>query len=375
MSATAILSDEREWDHSLIVVFLRGGADGLHLATPHGDDGFYRARAGIGLRPNELIDLDGFWGLNPKLAPLHRLWKEGLMGFVPCAGSEDDTRSHFEAQDFMEHGGVAAGGWLGRFLRQRPGAEESPLAAVAIGAQMPECLRGAPSCAALESLDHFGLGQHAPAGFAAQLGALYAHTPGLLGPAGAGALAALERLNAVNQRSHAPDHGAVYASDSFSQGLCQISRLLKARVGLKAAAISLGGWDSHLTQAAIMDGPMTRLGAGLAALAQDLGPARLAKTTVVVMTEFGRRLAENSAGGTDHGRGGTFFFLGGGLPGGRVHGTWPGLDAAALEGPGDLPVQHNYRNLLAPILRRHAPEADMAKVFPDYPLAPLGSLS
>jgi uncharacterized protein (DUF1501 family) len=372
MSATAILSDERDLDRSLVVVFLRGGADGLHLLVPHGDDAYHRARPTIGLKKSELTDLDGFFGLNPQLAALHPLWQDGLLGAVHAAGSEDETRSHFEAQDFMEHGGLAAGGWLGRFLRVRPDAGNSPLTAVAIGAQLPECLRGAPSCAAVQSLEDFGLGRHAPPGFAKQLAALYSSTPGLLGPAGASALAALERIDQLNKQAASPDHGAVYGKDTFNQGLQQIARLLKAKVGLQAAAISLDGWDSHLTQQTIIEGPMSRLAGGLAAFAKDLGPQRLARTNVVVMTEFGRRIAENSAGGTDHGHGSAMFLMGGGIKGGKVHGEWPGLGESQLTGPGDLAVRHNYRDVLAPTLTHLSPATPMHEVFPGHDLRPMG---
>lgn len=374
MSTTAILSDERDLDRSVVVVFLRGGADGLHLVVPHGDDDYHRARPGIGLNKNELTDLDGYFGLNPQLAALHPLWQDGLLGAVHAAGSEDETRSHFEAQDFMEHGGLAAGGWLGRFLRVRPDAGSSPLTAVAIGAQLPECLRGAPSCAAVQSLQDFGLGRHAPPGFAKQLAALYSGTSGLLGPAGASALAALERIDDLNKQAVSPDHGAVYGKDAFNQGLQQLARLLKAKVGLQAAAISLDGWDSHLTQQSIMEGPMNRLASGLAAFAKDLGPARLARTSVVVMTEFGRRVAENSAGGTDHGHGSAMFLMGGGIKGGRMHGKWPGLSDDSQVGPGDLSVANNYRDVLSPILSRLSPATRMQEVFPGHELKPVGSL-
>lgn len=375
MSATAIISDERAPASVLIVVFLRGGADGLNLVVPHGDDDYYRARPSIGKSRSEVIDLDGFFGLNPLLEPLHRFWRSGSLAFIHAAGSEDETRSHFEAQDFMEHGGLAAGGWLGRFLRVRPDAGNSALTAVAIGPQLPECLRGAPSCAAIQSLDDFGLGQRAPAGFARQLAALYGRTGGLLGAAGEDAIKAMNRIDAMSRDGAGPERGALYGADGFSAGLRQIARLVKARVGLQAAAIDLGGWDSHITTNAIMDGPTERLGRGLAAFAADLGPAQLACTPVVVMSEFGRRVQENSAAGTDHGRGGVMAVLGGGIAGGRMHGEWPGLAPNTLTGPGDLPVRHNYRNVLAPLLAKQSPGVDLNKVFPDHPLAPLASLS
>lgn len=375
MSVSAVISDERDTSSVLVAVFLRGGADGLHLVVPHGDDEYYRARPSIAKTRSEVIDLDGFFGLNPLLEPLQRFWRDGSLALIHAAGSEEESRSHFEAQDFMEHGGLAAGGWLGRFLRVRPDTENSALTAVALGPQLPECLRGAPSCAAIQSLDDFGLGRQAPPAFAQQLAALYGQMPGMLGEAGNNAFAALRRLEAMGEAQRGPENGAAYAErDSFAQGLRQISRLIKARVGLQAAAIDLGGWDSHITTRAIMDGPTQRLAQGLAAFATDLGPVQLARTHIVVMSEFGRRVAENSAAGTDHGRGGVMMVLGGGVAGGRMHGEWPGLASSRLTGPGDLPVRHNYRDVLAPLLLQQSPGVELGAVFPGYSLAPLTSL-
>nr|WP_226895604.1 DUF1501 domain-containing protein [Luteolibacter marinus] len=270
----------------------------------------------------------------------------------------------------MEHGGLAAGGWLGRFLRARPDAGQSPLTAVAIGATLPECLRGSPSAAAIQSIDEFGLGPAAPPAFLEGLAALYRATPGELGPAGRSALAAVDRIQALTANRHAPANGADYPADPFSTGLRQIARLIKGRVGLQAATIDLGGWDSHITSPVIMDGPMQQLARGLHAFATDLGAAELASTQVVVMTEFGRRVAENSAAGTDHGRGGAMFLFGGGVAGGKIHVDWPDLDTQ-LTGPGDLPVLNNYRDVLAPVLARLAPGTDLSAVLPGHPLQPL----
>ncbi len=371
---TTFVSEQRDPTGTLVVVFLRGGADGLNMVVPHGDDRYHAARPGIGIRKPDLADLDGFFGLNRHLQPLHAWWQSGDLALVHCAGSEDESRSHFEAQDFMEHGGLAAGGWLGRFLRVRPDAGQSPLTAVAIGATLPECLRGAPSCAAIQSLDQFGLGPGVPPGFLQSLAQLYGSAPRELGPAGRDALAALDRIQSLTASPYAPARGAAYAADSFAAGLTQVARLIKGRVGLQAATLDLGGWDSHITQSVIMDPPMQRLAAGLHAFATDLGPEELARTQIVVMTEFGRRVAENSAAGTDHGRGGVMFLLGGGIAGGKVHVEWPDL-ATQLAGPGDLPVLHNYRDLLAPILTRQAPGTDLAKVFPGHELRPVGLFS
>jgi len=369
-TVTTFVNEQRDPSGTLVVVFLRGGADGLNLVIPHGDDHYHAARPGIGIRKRNAIDLDGLFGLNTHLRPLHRWWSSGDLAIVHCTGSEDESRSHFAAQDFMEHGGLAAGGWLGRFLRLRPDAGESPLTAVAIGTRLPECLRGAPSCAAIQSLDDFGLGPDVPPGFLENLGRLYQAAPRELGPAGRSALAALARIQALTGSDYRPSNEAEYAADSFSAGLRQIARLIKGRVGLQAATLDLGGWDSHITQSVIMDPPMQRLAAGLHAFATDLGTEELGRTQIVVMTEFGRRVAENSAAGTDHGRGGVMFLLGGGIAGGRIHAAWPDL-ASQLAGPGDLPVTHNYRDVLAPLLARQAPATDLLKVFPNHLPNPL----
>lgn len=371
MSTTVIVSQERHVPHAIVVVFLRGGADGLHLLVPHGDDGYHQARPTIGLTKNECIDLNGFFGLNKNLAPLHSLWQEGRMSAIHSVGSEDETRSHFEAQDFMEHGGLVAGGWLGRFLRSRPDQGQSPLTAVAIGPRLPECLRGAPSCTALQSLEQFGLGRHATPEWITELARLYEQTPGTLGMAGAHAIGALKRIESLNKNSYQPAHGSRYETDAFSQGMRQIAQLLKAEIGLQAATINLDGWDSHLTQSAVIDGPIHRLAAGLSMFARDLGAERMERTTVVVMTEFGRRVSENSAAGTDHGTGSVMFVLGGGISGGQVFGDWQAIDPSKLVGPGDLPVRYNYRDLLARILTRISPETAMDKVFPSYVWQPV----
>ena len=354
---------------SLVVVFLRGGADGLNLIAPLADPGYYKARPRIAIKSADAVPLNGFFGLNPILKALAPAYREGALAIVHAAGSEDATRSHFEAQDLMEHGGVVAGGWLGRFLRFRPAATSSALSAIALGRALPECLRGAPAATVLRSLDDFSLGNNSTT-LQQQLARLYAAQPDQLGGAGRDTLAALERIKKLRATEYRPEHGVEYSFDEFSQGMKQIARLIKAHVGLEAVSIDINGWDSHLNQSAIMDPQMTRLASGLSAFYRDLG-TRMQTTTVVVMTEFGRRVSENSAFGTDHGRGSVMFVLGGGIKGGRVLGPWPGLTNEVLEGPGDLPVLTNYRNVLAPVLQRHGAGEDLGKIFPDFKIDPL----
>jgi uncharacterized protein (DUF1501 family) len=378
VNAEAIISGNRDERRALVVVFLRGAADGLALVPPVEDPHYYRARPRLGILAKDAVKLDGRFGLHPKLAPLETAWRDGELAIVHACGTEDETRSHFEAQDLMEHGGVVAGGWLGRYLRTRPAESRGALACVAIGKALPECLLGAPAVTVMQSLEEFAIAARTPA-FGTQLARLYAMQRGQLGAAARDTFEALVRIEAMRTTTYRPDNGAAYGRDEFAGGLSQLARLIKADVGLEAASIDLAGWDSHFAQQGQVEGLAAKLAGGLAAFRRDLG-ARMATTTVVVMTEFGRTVEENSAFGTDHGRGSAMFVLGGGVRGGRVHGDWKGLSPdvlerrGVLEGYGDLPVLNNYRNVLAPILTRHGPGTgapELADVFPGFDVNPM----
>ena len=353
---------------TLVVVFLRGGADGLNMVAPTHDDGYYRARPRIAIKASDATKLDDGFGLNPLLKDLAAPYRAGELLVVHAVGSEDSTRSHFEAQDLMERAGDVAGGWLGRYLRFRGATTTGALSAIAVSRALPESLRGAPAATVMRSLEDFTLGKGGEP-LQASLKKLYAAHTDPLGNAARDTLDALDRIELLRKAAYSPAHGATYERDDFAQGLQQVARLIKARVGLEAVSLDIGGWDSHITQSAIMDPNMRRLNGGLSAFYRDLGKT-MQHVTVVVMTEFGRRLAENSAFGTDHGRGSVMFVMGGGVKGSRVLSKWPGLSKDVLEGPGDLPVTINYRDILAPILQRHHPAVDLAKVFPSYELKP-----
>lgn len=371
--AQAYVSGNGDQKQTLVVIFLRGGADGLNLVAPLADPGYHKHRPRIALNEKEAVKLDGFFGLNPHLKDLAPIYEAGELAFIHGAGSEDDTRSHFEAQDLMEHGGMVAGGWLGRFLRYRQDQTSGSLSAMAIGKALPECLRGAPAATVLESLDDFSLGKNS-ARLERELARLYAGETGPLGQSANDTLTALDRLDRLRATRYQPENKAEYSYDQFAQGLKQVARLIKAQVGLEAVSLDLGGWDSHLNQSNLMDPLMRRLNSGLAAFHQDMG-RRMEHVSVMVMTEFGRRVVENSAFGTDHGRASVMFVMGGGVKGGRVVGPWTELKDELLEGPGDLPVVNNYRNVLAPILQRHSPKADFKKIFPEFELTPLALFS
>jgi uncharacterized protein (DUF1501 family) len=368
-AALAAVSGTGDATQTLIAIFLRGAADGLTLVPPIEDDNYHRSRPRIGVAKKDAIPLNGLFALHPLLAPLKRAYDEGQLAIVHAAGSEDDSRSHFDAQDFMEHGGLAAGGWLGRFLRFRERPAPGPLAAVALGKKFPECLRGAPSVAVMQSLEDFALGSAAQR-LTGELARLYAAQSDELAGAGRDTLNALVRLDRMRASVYRPDHGAQYGTDTFSLGLRQAAQLIKARVGLEAVSLDLDGWDSHFTQNTIMDPLMRSLAQGLSAFYTDLG-VTMERTTVIVMTEFGRRVQENSSFGTDHGRGSVMLAMGGGIRGGRVVGKWPGLSGDLLTGPGDLQVAHNYRNVLAPVLMRLGAGARLATVFPGFALDPI----
>ncbi|MFT6179671.1 MAG: hypothetical protein ACI9NQ_000854 [Paracoccaceae bacterium] len=367
MNATGIISGNGDGQRTLVVVFLRGGADGLTLVPPVGDQGYHDARPTLAVAEKEILKLgESNCGLNPALSSLYNIYRDGGLSVVPGVGSNDDTRSHFYAQDLMEHGGPVAGGWLGRFLRYRDGLPPTALSAIALGKAMPEVLRGAPAATVMESMDTFSLGQGSASTdkLKTELGTLYAADESILGPAARDTLQALDRIEDLRSEDLPPENGAEYGDSRFEGGLRQAARLIRARVGLEAVSLDLDGWDSHFAQETLVTPLMTRLSDGLAAFYRDLGK-QMESVTVVVMTEFGRRVAENSSFGTDHGRGGAMLVMGG-AERGNVLGTMPDLETGILVGPGDVPVVTDYRDVLKPILKQHGAVKSMAEIFPEH---------
>jgi uncharacterized protein (DUF1501 family) len=364
----------------LVCVFLRGGADGLHLVAPYGDAAYYAQRPRIGVpRPDDRrqpaaqrgIDLDGIFALNPTLSPLQEPYRAGHLAIVHAAGSPDRSRSHFSAMETMERGvanGSSAGtGWLGRHLQARPGRSPSPLRALAIGDYLPQSLEGALGATAVSSLDAFRLSLPAEwsHSFQATLAGLYEAADGPIAAAGRETRRLLQALDQLHPERYQPGSGAHYPTSDFGRGLAQIAQLIKAELGLEVACLDLGGWDSHIGQEQLLDGLMRDLAGGLAAFHADLG-RHLDRVTLVVMSEFGRRVRENGGLGTDHGRATCFWLMGGGIRGGRVVVEWPGLEEDRLEGPGDLRVTVDYRDLLAEVVARRLRNPAWAEVFPGY---------
>jgi uncharacterized protein (DUF1501 family) len=366
----------------LLVVFLRGAADGLNMVVPHGEQAYYSLRPTLAIpRPDErravsslrAIDLDGFFGLHPALAPLATPWQAGHLAIVHACGAPDESRSHFRAMELMERGLTdvhgPASGWISRHLASLDTGNPSPLRAVGIGEQVPRSLRGVVPAAALRSITDFHLAEGAEdaARWGAVLSQLYSGEDPVSG-VGRETLRVLETLTALSAQGYRPRPEAAYPDTEFGMGLRQVASLVRAGVGLEAAAIDLGGWDTHFGQGAaegLMAGLLADLGQGLAALHADLAD-HLDDLTVVVMTEFGRRAGENASLGTDHGHGTTLFVMGGGANGSRVHGTWPGLQQEELFGPGDLAVTTDYRDVLAEVCRLRLGNSATEAVFPDF---------
>lgn len=373
--------------NTLVCIFLRGGADTLNLVVPYGDDDYYRLRPTLSIAhpstssKDAAIRLDDFYGFHPKLESLYSVFEEGRLGIVQAVGSDNLTGSHFEAQDQIEHGEsygkTIGGGWLGRHLRVRAGAESSPLSAVAIGPMITESLRGAPSASAINSLDELHI--DSPSGdqqrIVQTLSAMYGAEVGLLNQPGKVTLDLLKRVESIRSKDYKTAEGIAYPDDEFGRGLREIARLVKADIGLEAACIDLGGWDTHFfqgTSEGLQAASIDQLGRGLSAFDADLVSHR-DRVTTIVMTEFGRRIYENGSLGTDHGRGFAMMAIGNRIDGGKIHGRWPGLteDDKEILGPGGLKVVYDYRSVLAELLTL-VMKSDISKVFPDFEPQPVG---
>jgi uncharacterized protein (DUF1501 family) len=363
----------------LVTLFLRGGMDGLSMIVPHGDDGYHKARPSIGLgvpKRGAVRDLDGFFGLHPALAPLEGLYKDGALAPIHAIGSLDQSRSHFEAMALMERGAASdpaaiPSGWLARHLQASPTKHASPLRAVAFDTTLPDILRGATNASTIRSLEDIKLAKPSLHGALARL---YAHGDDPVQVAGRETLAVLRTLDKLDPARYRPENGALYPDSALGKGLQQTALLIKADVGVEVACLDRGGWDTHVAQGGATGWLSTQLddvARSLAAFAADLGRS-LDGVTVVVMTEFGRRVAENSGLGTDHGRASSWLLLGGGVSGGRVFARWPGCAPDKLEAPGDLKVTTDYRDVLSELVTKRL-GGDGRALFPGAPGQGLGA--
>jgi uncharacterized protein (DUF1501 family) len=362
----------------MVVLFQRGAMDGLNVVVPFAEANYYQMRPTIAIpQPQRggaeaALDLDGFFGLHPSLQPLLPLFQKNELAIVQAVGSPDPTRSHFDAQDFMESGtpGVKSteDGWLNRALQGLPADHPSPFRAVAFGPYLPRTLQGSVSAVALPDLKQFkmnGPQDSAQGGFEA----MYAQTVDqAMRGVGHETFEAIDQLKKVNPDLYEPENGAQYPKSRFGQSLMEIAELFKADVGLEVAFLDSGGWDHHVNEGGVqgqLSNLLRDLGQGIAAFHQDMGD-RMGDVVFVSMSEFGRTAHENGNRGTDHGHANCMFVMGGDVKGGKVYTRWPGLSEGQLNQGRDLAVTTDYRSVLGEIISAHLGDKNLNKVFPGY---------
>jgi uncharacterized protein (DUF1501 family) len=362
----------------MVVLFQRGAMDGLNVVVPFGEPNYYRMRPTIAIpQPKQggaeaALDLDGFFGLHPSLQPLMPLFRNGQLAIVQAVGSPDPTRSHFDAQDYMESGtpGLKAtdNGWLNRALQNMPEDKPSPFRAVAFGPYLPRTLQGSAPAVAIADLKQFkmyGPQQTAEGGFEAMYSQTVDHA---MRGVGNETFEAIDQLKKINPDSYQAENGAQYPKSRFAQSLQEIAELFKADVGLEVAFLDSGGWDNHVNEGGVqgqLSNLLKDLGQGIAAFHQDMGD-RMGDVVFVSMSEFGRTAHENGNRGTDHGHANCMFVMGGDVKGGRVYTKWPGLNEDQLNQGRDLAVTTDYRSVLGEIISKHLGDRTLTSVFPGF---------
>ncbi len=366
----------------LIAIFQRGAADGISMVVPFGDARYASVRPQIAIPApsrggaESALDLDGFFGLHPSLGSLKPLYDAGHLAMVQAVGSPDNSRSHFDAQDYMESAAPGnkgvADGWLNRYMQTDPKPKgTAPFRAIAMSSNMPRTLLGPAPALAMTRIQDFdvrGSGRQGGGGDVYSAFEALWHNE---------TFDAVKMLKDANPTRFQPENGAMYPNQPFSQSLMQIAQIIKADVGLEVAFADLSGWDTHANQGAVAGQLSQRLrefGDGIAALYRDLGD-RMRNIVVVTMTEFGRSIKQNGSGGTDHGHASALFIAGGPVKGGKVYGKWPGLSPDRLFEGRDLALTTDFRDVFAEILTKHMHAPDVARVFPGYtPTQTLGLL-
>lgn len=363
----------------LITIFQRGAVDGLNMIVPFGERDYYAARPSLAIaRPgagaDTAIDLDGFFGLHPRMSALKPFWDSDNLAIVHACGSHDGTRSHFDAQDYMESAtpGVKStpDGWLNRYLHAKEHQKATPFRAVALASQLPRALQGTAPALAIGQIAQFGIraGQSTDM-VQSSFEAEYAAAAGsVLHTTGREAFDAVKMLKKADPAQYSPANGAEYPRSPFGEALKQIAQLVKADVGLEVAFAESGNWDHHANEGAavgILANRLDDLSRGIAALARDLGD-RMQDVVVMTMSEFGRAVTENGSRGTDHGHGNAMMILGGGVRGGKVYGTWPGLAREQRHDGRDLAITTDFRAVFNEVVRGHLGLADTSRVFPGF---------
>jgi len=367
----------------LVVIFQRGAADGLNIVIPHAEPSYFQMRPTIAIPQQQILDLDGFFGLHPAMASLKPLWDAKHLAIVHAAGSPDMTRSHFDAQDYMESGtpGIKAteDGWLNRALQAEDElrrAAETPFRAVALTAEMPRTLEGRVRVLALNNVRDFHVGgarTPANASFANSFEGLYDESSDTaLRGAGHEVFEAAKMLQATDPTRYTPSSGAEYPRGGFGDSMKQIAQLLKADLGVEAAFADIGGWDHHQNEGSVdgqLAGRLREFSQSLSAFWMDMG-TQAEDVVVVTMSEFGRTARENGTRGTDHGHANVMFVMGGPVKGGRVYGRWPGLAAEQLNEGRDLAVTTDFRQVLAEAAFKQIGAWDLNLTFPGAGIEP-----
>ena len=362
----------------LITIFQRGAVDGLNMIVPYGEKAYYANRPTIAVqRPNQndgAIDLDGFFGLHPRMASLEPFFKRGEMAVVHASGSHDETRSHFDAQDYMESGtpGVKStrDGWLNRYLHDKEHQSASPFRAVALAPQLPRTLQGTAPALAIGTLAQFGVrGGAATDMLANSFEAQYAQVAdSVLAPTGKEAFDAVKMMKLADPAQYAPANAAQYPRSGFGEAMKQIAQIVKSDLGLEVAFAELGQWDHHANEGSTQGQIANRLddfARGISAFATDLGD-RMADVVLITMSEFGRTVKENGNRGTDHGHGNAMLIMGGPVKGGKVYGKWPGLEPGQLWQGRDLAITTDFRDVFAEAVTGHLAATDVSRIFPGY---------
>jgi uncharacterized protein (DUF1501 family) len=361
----------------LVAIFQRGAVDGLNMVVPFGEPRYYALRPSIAIpkpdgTPNSAVDLDGFFGLHPALAPLKPIFDAKHLAIVDAVGSPDPTRSHFDAQDYMESGTPgykgATDGWLNRALPKESGPA-SPLRAVSLGDSLARTLRGHNDAVAVRSLNDFQV--HDARG-AATFESMYENSlDTMLHGTGKETFNAVKIMQSIQKQKYVPANDAKYPNGGFGQSLQQIAQLIKANVGVEVAFADIGGWDTHVNETGgqptngQLANNLAQFGQALAAFYQDLGD-RMEDVTLVTMSEFGRTVKENGDRGTDHGHANVMFVLGGDVRGGKIYGDWPGLQEEQLYDGRDLALTTDFRDVLSELVARHLGNPNLKSVFPGY---------
>jgi uncharacterized protein (DUF1501 family) len=363
----------------LVTIFQRGAVDGLNMIVPHGEPDYYSSRPSIaiarpGTAPDAALDLDGFFGMHPRMQELKSLFDARQLAVVHACGSPDATRSHFDAQDYMETAtpGVKStrDGWLNRFLHAREHEKATPFRAVAMAPQLPRSLQGMAPALAIGQISKFGIrAGESTANVQASFEAEYAAAANsVLSRTGRDAFDAVKMMKAADPARYTPANGAVYPRSPYGDALQQIAQLIKADVGLEIAFAETGNWDHHAQEGAatgLLANRLADFAAGIGALVRDLGD-RMSDVVILTMSEFGRTVAENGNRGTDHGHGNAMMIVGGGVKGGKVYGKWPGLAREQRHDGRDLAVTTDFRTVFAEVAGGHLGLADTAHVFPGF---------